>query len=156
VPAAPPRKQSWTGLFDPRITGPSPSIYLFLKNHRSGFKIAPELREGTPVGIPRISIDSIQFALREFGILITDKQPHYTSEYPVLESVQEEFTRIKQRIMGDILHVVCNKDLISKHDYIITNGPELIEFGMMRPRYIQLKFHTVEDRNAVLAILSPK
>jgi len=155
-PAAPPRKQSWTGLFDPRVTGPSPSIYLFLKNRRSGFKIVPELREGIPVVIPRITIDSIQSALHEFGIFISTEEPHYTSEYPVLESVQKEFTLIKQRILGNILHVVCNKDLISKHDFIITNGPELTEFGFIRPRYIQLKFHDAADRDALLAILSPK
>lgn len=155
-PAASPRKQSWTGLFDPRITGPCPSIYLFLKNHRSMFRIAFDLEEGIPVVIPRISIASVQSALSEFGLLITDEEPSYTMEYPVVESVQEEFTLIKQRILGNILHVLCDKDLISKHDYMITNGPELTELGFMRPSYIQLKFHTVEDRNAVLAILSPK
>jgi hypothetical protein len=155
-PMASPRKQ-WIGLFDPRITEPSPSIYLFLKNRRSGFKIVPELREGTPVVVPPLrSPDSIQRDLNEFGLLIRDEEPFYTSEYPVVESVLDEFKSIKQRILGKIIHVLCNKDLISKYDYIITNSRELTEYGMMRPSYIQLKFHDVEDRDAVLAILSPK
>jgi hypothetical protein len=107
--------------------------------------------------IPRIpSIHSIQSTLTEFGILICDEEPQYTSAYPVLESVQKEFTLIKQRILGNIIHVLCDKDLIFKHDYIITNGVELTELGFMRPSYIQLKFHDAADRDALLAILSPK
>jgi hypothetical protein len=156
-PSGPSRKHHWTGLFDPRITGPSPSIYLFLKNRRSGFTIVPELREGTPVVIPRLySPDVIQRDFASFGLLIGTEEPHYTSEYLVVESVQKEFTRIKQCILGNIIHVLCDKELLSKHDYIITNGLELTEYGLMRPRYIQLKFHDATNRDAFLTILVPK
>ena len=156
-PSGPSRKHHWTGLFDPRITGPSPSIYLFLKNRRSGFTIVPELREGTPVVIPRLySPDVIQRDFASFGLLIGTEEPHYTSEYLVVESVQKEFTRIKQCILGNIIHVLCDTELLSKHDYIITNGLELTEYGLMRPRYIQLKFHDATNRDAFLTILVPK
>ena len=139
------------GLFHPLLSGEWPSIILSLDNHTCWFKTIPPLRDGEKVVIPRLrSLASLKdFA--PFGLIISDEKPTVSCENYLARL--EDFKAIKFRILGEIMGIFTNEDLRTRYSYIIRSVPELNEYGMMRPAYIQLLFHTREEAAVMMKIL---
>lgn len=141
----------FSGLFHPHLSGEGPSLFLSLDNRTSWFRIIPSLREEGLV-LPSVKSLASLKDLVSFGFVIGNEKPTDSNE----DSFDRmgEFRAIKYEILGQIMGVLSKEDLRSKYGYTIRSVPEWnTTYGMMRPAYYQLLFHTPEEAAVMMKIL---
>jgi len=156
MPKALKRRIQFSGVVDPRLDLLIQfSIFISLQNHGSFFGIGHDVREGIRPRMSRIhSPETIYSQLDRFGITISCKKPSFSHNFTLPEPFQKEFERIKRNILSDIICAFCRYRLLND-TFLISGTPAKVEYGLMRPAYIELKFRDSATLRAVLSLLDP-
>lgn len=146
-----PKEHRFNKLLDPRLDSKSLfSIFISLQNHGSLFGIGYDLRWRMKPRIPRIhSPGTLKSQLNHVGLTISYKEPDFSYNFTLPGLLQKEFERIKRDILSDITRVFCK----SRHKFLISGTPAKVEYDLMRPAYIELKFHDSVSMTAMMDVL---